>query len=199
MAGTALKAEAFLKEDIPATVLHTLCLQAFGTDIYEWEPETLWMEIQDNYKIDTAETNKDKLQAIISAVEIDSFYEDPQVFECIVKALNGQDPDFETVTLPTAEETAWGVAEVIINDNTPGEFSKDVQIYVREMLRNYGFLTSPELLKFSDLEVHYPIHFFEVPEYKESIAREQKVKHGRVDLYIAERKEALAKYMKQYA
>lgn len=138
-----------------ATVSHAIALHFFGADIYEWEPETLAMELQDELGVNVDEDNMDRLHAIIAAVTSDSFNNDWAAFTAICSALNGE-TDPEDIAEMTVAEFAWGVIEVGLNDeDESGIYSPDICALVGVVLDQEGFTSAPEWLKFAKMPEKY--------------------------------------------
>mgnify|MGYP003636177434 CR=1 FL=1 len=194
----SIVADAFTKEDTPAFILHALCLNKYGLECLDWEPETLWLEIYEDFHVDVDDSNMDKIQASIALIKTNAFYEDFQAFEGIGKAFNDQDPDFGYITPLTPEECAWAVKEAYLIDETPEEFSLEIKAYVREVLREHGFLSAPPELSFCSLGDFYKIESFVPLELKKPVMAEQKIKLKKVQLYEQFKKDKIAKCFKRY-
>jgi hypothetical protein len=194
----AIVSQAFEDEDVSSFILYTICFGKFGADIHEWEPETLWLEIQDEFKIDPLEENKDKIQAAISLVVTNRFYEDYQAFEAICKAFNKQNPDFEWATPLTPEECAWAVAESRLIDSTPETFSLEVKTYVKEALRLGGLFMAPPQLSFCNIGTDYPLEKYVSKEMYPKIIRSQKIKLKKIELYVELQREKIGEDLKNY-
>jgi len=194
----SIVAEAFTDEKTTAFILHTVCLNKYGIECLDWEPETLWLEIYEDFHIDVEESNKDKLQASITLVKTNVFYEDFQAFEGIGKAFNGQDPDFEYITPLTPEECAWTVKEARLIDSTPEEFSLEIKAYVREVLREHGLMTAPPELSFSSLGEFYKLDHYVPLELRKPVMAEQKIKLKKIQLYDQFKKDRIERDLKRY-
>jgi hypothetical protein len=194
----SIVAEAFTDENTPAFILHAICLAKYGTVCLDWEPETLWLEIYEDFRIDVEESNKDKIQASIALIKTNAFYEDFQAFEAIGKSFNGQSPDFEYMTPLTPEECAWAVKEAFLIDNTPEEFSLEVKAYVREVLREHGMFTAPPELSFSGLSAKYKLEAYVPIELHKPVKAEQSIKLKKIQLYEQHMKDQIGKALKRY-
>lgn len=194
----AVVSEAFTKECSPALVLYSICVAKFGTEIHDWEPETLWMEIQDEFKTDAHECCKDKLQAVITLVTTNNFWENFQAFEGVCKAFSCHSPDFENLTPLSVEECSWGVAEAHLLDETPEEFSEEVRGYVREILRLHGYLISPPHLQFCGIDKKYRLEDHVPPNLQEKVLASQKVKLKKIELHTKIQRDRIQKDLKKY-
>lgn len=190
-ASKTIIAEVLQDENTPASAIYPILLNEFGSEMHEWEPETIWMEIQDEYGIDLVDCNKDKLIAVIGLLTTNSFYENFQAFEAIGKSLNGQTADFEWVTPLTPEEATWAVIESKLLDETPEEFSREIQAYVREVLREGGLYTSPPALSFCNISATYPAEKYVPMDLLKTVSLNQDIKLKKIEAYVALQKKRL--------
>ena len=157
MLNTTRAKELFAKEDTFATSLVAICLDTFGIDCFDWDPQTLVEEVHTNFN-SVKQTNIDKLLALIVALTTDQFYTDPIVFAHTVDAMNDRVSNW--ASMPTdldPDEIAWSAAEVGLNDlpqpnNPVPSFSDDVAGLVGYYLRLAGFTKAPRFLTFAHLE-----------------------------------------------
>ena len=189
----AIISDLWVAEDAPASVLVGTCIEKYGMDVFEWDGETFKLEIFQDFKVSPPQNTIDKIQALITAIATDKFYLDYSVFESVGLALSDDDPAVGTLQQLNPEQATWAVIEVLNNDDNPREWSEDVKAYVREVLRDYGFIKSPKELTFSeyDTRVLPPA----IPEdLKKSVHREQTIKQNRVRAYVEYRKKLIDKY-----
>ena len=138
-----------------ATVLHAIAIHLFGHECYDWETETLGLELKDELGVDVPAINLDKLQSLLTAVSLPRFYNDWAVFTATCEILNGDSTPLEAHDPPTPEELAWGVVEVKLNDETPERFGEEVARYVGVILDREGFMVPPDALSFAILPQRY--------------------------------------------
>lgn len=136
-----------------ATTLYAIALREFGVELHEWEPETVYLEVNDAFKIEFPEYNFNKLMALLSAVSSDSFYKKWGAFDVISGSLSDGDPSGNDELL--VSEMAWAVIEVGLVDDTPGTFSPDVAAGVGALLVNEGFVRPPKSLSFAEMPEVY--------------------------------------------
>lgn len=136
-----------------ATLLHAIVFKEFGEEMYDWEPETIYLDINDTFGIEMPEANFNKLMALISALASDAFYKKWSSFDIICGSLSDGDPSGNDELL--VAEMAWGVIEVGLNDETPSEFSHDIAAAVGALLVNEGFTSAPASLSFATLPEVY--------------------------------------------
>jgi hypothetical protein len=128
--------------DTFATTLHAIAVNAYGfEDLYGSEelepldPLELYADLEADFHIELPEENQNKLQAIITLMTTDAFYEDPLAFISIAHAFSDGDLGdlitgaFEPITLP---QGMWAVFEADLNrgDNHPGIANSIQQLLV---------------------------------------------------------------------
>jgi len=136
-----------------ATALSALMLDEYGTDFLNWDPDTIRMQTKEAYNLDLPRLALDKLMAFRMALTTNLFYTSPAAFIQIGNALNGSEADFDGYDPLDADEAAWAVTEVTLND-PPGEnegerFSPAVAKFVGITLDNAGIITPPASLRFA--------------------------------------------------
>lgn len=133
-------------EEATATTLLAILLDRFGTDVMSWDPATVELELQDEFGVKAiSTTNLDKINALITALTTNLFYVSVEAFHYITNALNGSSPAFGQFDPVTAEEAAWAITEVRMNDvpeqggdPAESEFSHEVRTYQGVILSDEG-------------------------------------------------------------
>jgi hypothetical protein len=138
-----------------ATTLHAVAYKYFSEAIYEWEPETLEMEFEDEFGTPLSTIGANKLHALIAALATDTFYTDWMVFGTIATAISSEDgqPNL-TGDLSTAE-IAWGTTEVLMNDDNPDPWSPEVARFAGTIQAEDGIIKPVSVLKFADMPSIY--------------------------------------------
>jgi hypothetical protein len=140
-------------EAVFATSLLTIALDQYGTDCLEWDPETLVLELATDFTTILPPKNKDKLNAVITAITTDQFYRDPIIFGHICEALNDDPVNFSFIPQPQPEEMAWAITEItLLEGQNLQDFSTDVRRYIGVILGIFGVLRPPDVLKIADFE-----------------------------------------------
>ena len=131
-------------EAVPGSVLLTLCLDRFGTELFDWQPETLSSEIESEFGVTAPQVSLDKLHALIISINTDQFYNSPSFFSAACSVLGGsQEHNFDFMQPPTCLGAFLTITEVFLND-PPTEkpeklFTPDVRRYMGCILANDGF------------------------------------------------------------
>lgn len=114
----------------------------------EWEPETIWITVEKDFRTPISELTKNKIGAVKTILLTDSFWREWHVLEKITQAFNGHIPELHMMEVPSVGELAWAIAEA--NYVQPGnEFSEETIQYIRGLCTSEGYVLYPEQLKFA--------------------------------------------------
>jgi len=145
-------ASYLIDENVHATTLLAILVDRYGlSEIVEWEPDTLILQVKDDFKVDIPSTNRDKIWALVTALSTDLFYNSPEAFMHICSALSGDGANIQVLEPPDPEELAWGVTEIIINDSDnlspdPNMFSTEVRRFIGVVLDYHNIDDPPDVL-----------------------------------------------------
>jgi len=140
---------AFLLDpEVPATVLLVGLLDEFGTEMFDWEPDTLNLEIRDKWKVEVPQVNRDKIWALITAITTDLFLSSFEGFTNICNSLAGSGASFQVYDPATVQEMAWAISEITLVAPLEKDerFNKEILIYMEERLKLEGFSKPPRIL-----------------------------------------------------
>jgi len=198
---TANFSRLFQQPDPFALTLLSAFLEVNGLEALEWEPETIRLEISEDFDVVASQLVMDKLQAGMALLTTDQFYSYFEAFEETVHALNDTTSDFTILRPPTPEEIAWAVVEAHLMDEPDQplsvEFSNEIKQYVGQVLHDAGFYRPGEYLPFvSSLCLHDPES--EHKRLRSEIKTLHEVKHQRVRIYVTQRFEQLRNQVKKY-
>lgn len=132
-----------------ATCLVTLFLDTYGTEGITWHPNTIQMEVEEDFHVDMPPPNYDRLMAGLSLFTSNSFYNSLPDFIRTCVILNGHHIPGDQLELADAADCAWGITEAMLL-NPPLEeepFSEEIRGYVGHMLDQEGILTPPDVLR----------------------------------------------------
>ena len=142
-------------EGAMATTLHAIAYKYFGEDIYEWEPEALEMEFEDEFGTQLSTVGANRLHALITALATDAFYTDWVAFGSIATSLSSEDGEPDMTGQLSTAEIAWGTTEVLINDSEPAKWSPEVARFVGTIQAEDGIVKPISVLKFADIPSIY--------------------------------------------
>jgi len=131
------------------TPMFVLLLDRFGTDMLDWEPETLRMEIEGQWGVIPPQENRDKIWALINIVSTNLFNVSLEFFIHAANALSGEGADFGNYDPATVTEMCWALAEqhLIAPLDENEDFSTEILEYMKRALREEGFSQVPQLMK----------------------------------------------------
>lgn len=148
------KQQALQTPETLATVIHAIVRQKYGEEAYEWDPLTVYLEVQADFGIDMASAVTDRWSAIQVVMLNDVFFKRPEAFMGICNTLAEGRPFFEVFNPVSVEEAAWAITEVSLNRELL-PFSYSVKQYLKLILKQDGYD-----------EGDYPAVFNEVFELK---------------------------------
>lgn len=143
----------FVHHDTHPLVLGVKLLDQYGTDWYEWEPETIWREIMDDFRTPSiSDHTKSKIQAVKSIQISDLCFQKWEIFCVITQALNNNIPDFEIMRKPTVSQlfVAVDIMTMIRND-VP--FGDQLQQWLAASLLTDGVIYAPDPIAFCQDEI----------------------------------------------
>lgn len=145
--GRAQLAAALRNPDVTATVASAILLDALGTDIAEWERETLAEAVRSTFGDDIPAATIDRVLALLSTLHNNLFYTDPWAFHQIANALNGGRAAPDVWDPLTVDEMTWAVTEVFLHDPPDDQaverFAPDVRRYIGVVLADHGVYAAP--------------------------------------------------------
>ena len=141
----------FLKdENTPASILVSILIAKYGTELFDWDPAVLRKEIEEDFGVELTEVQSDKIQAVITIITTDLFETNWHVFTCCVNAMSGEYIDPEVMAPVEAEYIAGILPEVELlrNEDHEGiEFSDEVNAYAGLIFAEYGCGRAPTIFQ----------------------------------------------------
>lgn len=144
-----LAQEALTSSETFASVILTLFIDAFGTEALVWEPATITLELEDEFKIDLPQLTLDKLLVAINILTTDRFFKQLPDFIAFCNVLCGDEYDPRTFDPADAEEVAWGLTEglLIAPPEEEEPFTHEIRAYIRAALDREGIINPPDILR----------------------------------------------------
>lgn len=188
--------------DTFATTLVTLFMDTYGSDALTWDPETIALELEDDFQVKPPAEVFDKLMIGIHLLTTDEFYNLVPEFISVCNILSGDTYDPRTWDPADTEEIAWGVTEAMLiapplNEEEP--FTKEIRGYIGEIVDAEGIINPPDVLRIAlrseaNEARDIPGEFSDDPLMFESI---YKLEQGKTDAIMAVVNENLQELMKQ--
>jgi hypothetical protein len=146
-------------EETFGTCLLAICMDEFGTEFFEWEPDTLEREAMGTWGIEIPDFARDRIWALVTILTTDQFYRSLELFIHVTNALNDVDIDMQVYDFPAPAECAWALAETTLvnppdDPQTPDSerFSHDIKRYIGARLKNEGITTPPRMLQMAEYD-----------------------------------------------
>lgn len=119
------------------TTVHAILMEQYGEAVYGWEPETVSMELWDDFRVQIDAQVLEKWMALQTVISTGEFFTSVPVFSAVCNTLSSGAPSFQVFDPVTVEEAAWAVTEVALNrDMLP--FGHSIKKYMRLLLANDG-------------------------------------------------------------
>jgi hypothetical protein len=135
--------------DAYATTLLIILLDQFGIEALDWAPETIRLELRDDFQVDLPQVNVDKIMAAISIVTSDDFYKNLPKFIQLCNVL--ADDEFNPGIFDPADsaEMSWAITEALLLSPPEEEepFTDEIRFYIGHMLNEEGLVNPPDVLR----------------------------------------------------
>lgn len=142
---------AFASPESFATTLLTLFIELYGTEGFQWDPETIRMELSDDLRVKIPQPNFDRLMTGINLITSDDFFRSLPDFITYCNILSGDTYDPRTWDPADAAEIAWGLTEALLiqppEDDDENPFSEEIVAYIGQALDQEGIINPPDILK----------------------------------------------------
>lgn len=144
----------FTHPDAHPVSLDFALLKAFNQDWFRWQPETIWDEIQEEFKSQVSELTKQKIRALQACHVSPLPWTAWQVFEKVAHAFNGTLPNFTIVQMLDLEEL-YGAVDMMSFIHKE-KFSDEVKLYMAGTILHEDIFFVPPPLDFLQMEVSQP-------------------------------------------
>jgi hypothetical protein len=141
----------WLNPDAFAFNLLTAFMDTYGAEALAWSPETIEMEIRDDFGVDISSGNYDRLMTAISVLTSNGFFTSVPTFirDCV--SLAGTVTPADSMIMPDCEELAWGITEALLisppDEEDENPFDKEIVGFIGEALSEEGILKPPDVLR----------------------------------------------------
>jgi len=132
------KQSALQTSETLATVVHAIVRKQYGEDAYEWDPTTIFLELQQDFRAEIETTVLDRWSAMSVIMTSNAFFTRLDAFMGICNTLTSGEPFFQVFDPVTTEEAAWAVTEVSLNRELM-PFSYSIRRYMKMMLAQDGY------------------------------------------------------------
>lgn len=148
----AIQRALLLSEDAYATPLFLLVMDLYGPEALHWAPETMRMELEQDFQLRLPKATLDKIYAAITIVTSNYFYKDVTRFIELCNILAGDDFQPDEFEPADAEEMLIGITEAMLlwppdDDAEDTEFSEEIREYIKQVLGEQGILKPFDILR----------------------------------------------------
>jgi hypothetical protein len=145
-------ADVLTDPDAFATTLVTMVHDTYGADAYTWHPETLALELRDDYGVALPRASFDRLMAGLAIASGDEFFRSLPDFAQLCPVLSGEPYRPDLIDPPDAAECAWGITEALLlnppdDGDDEGPFAPEIAAYVGRVLDREGIADAPDVLR----------------------------------------------------
>jgi hypothetical protein len=147
-------AREWLEDDTTyATCILALLIDEFGMEFVEWDPATVFMEINREFGFEPSEGLQDRIHAASSLFASNLFHLSLETFSPVCDALSMGLSSSELFMPADLDSVLWGVTEAKLLegdmfDETP--FSHNIARYVGALLDQEGISKPPSVLAFAE-------------------------------------------------
>jgi len=139
---------ALTSVDSFATTLLVVAVQTYGTECLTWTPDTLLIELQEDFNCVVPQENLDKLMAAVTIVTTDRFRASLPDFIDICNALSGTPLDTAVFDPADTYEIAWGMTEAeLLWPQHDTEINPQIIGYIENVLADDSFIRAPKILQ----------------------------------------------------
>jgi rubrerythrin len=147
----------FAWHDAHPIAISMVLLEAFGADWVTWEALTLRTEIVKTFNATSvSDNNWNKIQAVRTLLSTTAFWDDWEIFEKVIQALNNNVPRFDILQRCNTEQLMSGVD--IANDLRNEDFGNEIVQYTAACLVDEGITHAPEPLDFAGRALAKPMY-----------------------------------------
>lgn len=183
--------EVWANPDSYATTLVVLFVDRYGTEGLQWHPETIAMQVAEDFAVELPRPNRDRLLAAISLLTTNYFYKRLPQFNTICNVLSGDDFNPGVFEPADAADCAWGITEALLicppDESEP--FTDEIRQYVGQILRREGYVQAPDILRIAldaDLSDQIRTTFADDPDMFQALHENQTAKTQECEQLIRE-------------
>lgn len=144
----------FVHHDSHPVVFDVALLRKYGTDWFEWESETLWKEIKEDFHVPSISDHaKAKIQAVKTLHIGQMYWTSWEVFCWVTQALNNNIPDWQVLQKPSIAQLFNSVdsAEMVRSGEV---FTLEIQSFVAASVLDENVLYAPHPIAFCQSEIN---------------------------------------------
>lgn len=178
----------WISKSAMTTPLVLLTVDRFGTECFDFDPETLLEMIREEWSIEPNGTAFDRLMAGIAIVTGDEFFQELPTFVEFCNLLSGGIMDPDWFDPANTFECSWGLLEASLLNPPEGgtlrqRLSEDVIGYIEETTKFEGYVRLPAVLS-EIVDRSQEIDGIDDPILYESVWKTQEEKRDDVETWL---------------
>lgn len=184
--------------DTEVSVIGAILLDLYETDVFEWEPETLRVSLQEDLRVRWNRLLADKIMAFQLTFTTDQFFTSPTAFAVLCRPFNNESASFMSPEIPDTGQMVWAVTETALllgEDYSAQTFNDDVARFVGAALQQDGIYTPPPTLKFAILPERYPEGVPQSPETLPERSMRHEAAYREAERYVAVKLKSLSEHL----
>jgi len=142
--------------DTHPLLLDIVLLNKYGAAWLGWEPETVWAEIEDDFKQSISVHARNKIQALRTCHAVTTPWEAWGVFNVVCQAFNNNVPNFRILQKPSIAQLV--VAVDIMKRIRDAVFSDEVEIFIATCFLDEGVSYLPPPVDFAQERAARPMY-----------------------------------------
>ncbi len=133
-----------------------LLFDNIGPEVVDWEPESIYMQLEEMFGIKVDRLLADKINAVLSLIGTDLYHKSLEAFNVVNSVLNFKYANFDSFSPGGVDDLLWGVTEARLIEG--GEafdkqgFSHDIAAYTAQLLSTEGVTKPPTILAFAEYD-----------------------------------------------
>lgn len=128
----------FQHPDAHPIVLDLALLRQYGPEWFEWEPETLEIQIPQDFKTSSvSDLNMNKIQAVKTLHYVDTYWRQWEIFNWCTQPFNSMYPDFEVLQVPTVAQCLVSV-DIANRIRADVKWSEEVKGFIESVYKMDG-------------------------------------------------------------
>jgi hypothetical protein len=180
-----------------------MVMDHYGPEAMQWAPETIRMELEQDFHLKLPKATLDKIMAAICIVTTNVFYKDVTRFVELCNILSGDDFQPDEFEPADAEEMLIAITEALLlwppnDDAEDTEFSPEIREYIRQVLGQQGILKPFDVLRLAfsgDESAKVDVEFADDPEMYSAIYETQQSKTDELKIVYLENMSALTQQL----
>lgn len=181
--------QQWARRDLFGLTLLTMFMDSYGTDGLSWLPETIEMEIADDFEVQIDDQSFDRLLTAITILTTNSFTTSLPDFARACVVLSGEAVSAAVMSLPDSRDIAWGITEGLLISPPEGQqtFNEEIVGFIGAVLDQEGIVNPPDVLRIAgQAETAQRINqdFSDDPEMFSAIWKEEQAKGADIDQFV---------------